>query len=228
MRIAVITPYSSESAATLNRCIDSVAGQTHACTHILVGDGRELSVPEYVQHIRLPKTHDDWGDTPRLIGTASAYAQGYDGICWLDGDCWLEAFHIERLLEIAAREMVSVVTTTRNLTRQDGSLLGVCTESNGRDFCDTNCYLVMREAIPILAAAWGWKDRAESVIGDRYVWDIAKKMKTVHYSEPTVNYETKIANHYLDRQEKPPHNARVIVRLDGDRHFRSVLYYSMI
>lgn len=228
MRIAVITPYHGESPETLTRCIESVAAQSHPSTHILVGDGREQPVPGNTQHIRLPKAHGDYGDTPRLIGTISAYSQGFDGVCWLDGDCWLEPNHVERLLELANREVVPIVTATRNLRRPNGSLLGVCHESNGREFCDTNCYLVMREAIPTVAPLWGFKPQTEAVVGDRRVWNVAKTMATAHYSEPTVNYETKIAGHYLERGEQPPEDARVIVQVHGESHFRSLRYHDLV
>ncbi len=228
MRVAIITPYSSESAAILARCINSVAGQSHAATHILVADGHPQSLPGDVQHIPLPHAHADWGDTPRLIGAASAYAQGFDGIAWLDADCWLEPDHVERMLDLAQRAAVSIVTTTRNLVRQDGSLLGICTESNGQDFCDTNCLLVMRDAIPVVAPAWGFKPHNEAVIGDRHVWNIARTLKSAHCNVPTVNYETRIANHYLDRSERPPDNARVIVRAEGEAHYRSVRYFDLV
>lgn len=178
------------------------------------------------QHIVLPVAHRDYGDTPRLIGTLSAYQQGFDAICWLDADNWLEPDHVERLLKIANQEVVSVVTATRNLRREDGSLLSACTESNGDHFCDTNCYLIMRDAIPTIAPAWGFKPPQMGVIGDRLVWQKARDnyQERGHCSEPTVNYTTNIAVHYLAAGEQPPSNARVIMQKPGQPYPTSVPY----
>ncbi len=227
MRVAIITPYHSETPDVLQRCLDSVANQKHPCTHLMVGDGRDAELPTRVQHIRLPVAHDDYGDTPRLIGTMSAYSQG---LCWLDADCWYEPDHVAALLDIANLEVCSVVTATRNLRREDGSLLGICHESNGKEFCDTNCYLVMRDAIPVIAPKWGFKPKADSVIGDRRVWEEAKKWSAPHAHNqiPTINYTTNIAGHYLERNEQPPQNARVICQFPGESQFRSVLYRDLV
>lgn len=235
MRIAVITPYHAEKIDTLMRCINSVESQTVEALHVLVGDGATDALSKAVgarlnechnptQHIRLPVAHGDYGDTPRLIGTTSVYTQGVDALCWLDADCWFEDSHIETLMTLANREVASVVTATRMLRRPDGSLLDTCSESDGQNFCDTNCYLVMREVIPALAAGWGFKPLRDAVVGDRRVWAVAQKFSHKHCAIPTVNYETKIASHYLERDEKPPEDARMIVRYPNESFFRSIPY----
>ncbi len=235
MKVAVITPYHGERIGTLKRCIGSVANQSHKVTHILVSDGAPIDLCRQVeqvlidagspsQHISLPIAHRDYGDTPRLIGTTSAYSQGFDAVCWLDADCWFEPQHIAMLLDLAKRGVASVVTATRTLWRPDGSRMGVCVESDGANFCDTNCFLVMRDALPAVAPAWGFKPQTQAVVGDRRVWEVAKRLRRAHLGMPTVNYETRIAVHYLQRDEMPPPDARVIVQLAGEGHFRSVLY----
>lgn len=40
MKIAVVTPYHGEPEEWLRQCHDSVRGQTMACQHIMVADGR--------------------------------------------------------------------------------------------------------------------------------------------------------------------------------------------
>ncbi len=217
MRVAIITPYHSETRAQLLRCRDSVAAQSHPVTHIWVSDGipDAYLMSQYPDnHISLPKAHADYGDTPRLIGTLSAYQQGFDAVCWLDADNWLEPDHVEQLVRIADREVASVVTATRNLMRRDGSLLAVCGESDGVHFSDTNCYLVMRDAIPEMAMMWGFKPQYMGVVGDRFVWQhvLDKDLRRSHCAKPTVNYTTCIAAHYLAHGEEPPPEARVIMQ----------------
>lgn len=232
MKVAVITPYHRESIETLQRCIESVAEQSHAVTHFLVADGASPTLVNDViavlrmsdQHIALPVAHGDYGDTPRLIGTTAAYAQGFEAVCWLDADCWFEPNHVAEMVKLATREVASIVTATRKLRRPDGSLLDVCTESDGVSFSDTNCYLVCRDAIPGVAPMWGFKPQNQAVVGDRRVWEAAKAYRRTHLAAPTVNYETKIAVHYLERGEQPPNDARVIVRMPGESYYRSVLY----
>ena len=38
MKVAVVSAYYKESPQVLQRCIDSVAVQTHRCTHFLVSE----------------------------------------------------------------------------------------------------------------------------------------------------------------------------------------------
>jgi hypothetical protein len=236
MKVAVITPYHRETGDQIRRCITSVissAANLPGTSHIMVGDGPADETNAEVetwcgssrmQRVVLPVAHADYGDTPRLIGTIMAFSQGFDAVCWLDGDCWFEDEHLESMIELANREVVSVVTATRTLRRPDGSVLGTCTESDGETFCDTNCYLVTRDAIPMLAPRWGLKPKAESVVGDRRVWEVARTLRRTHLNTPTVNYETTIAAHYLQRGETPPENAKVIAKLQGESYYRSYSY----
>src|SRR5690349_5897356 len=97
MRVAVVTPYYKEPLAVLRRCVDSVKAQQIACAHIMVADGHprpEIEDWGVEQHVKLPLSHADDGDTPRLIGTGMAHAQGFDAVCWLDADNWFEAEHV--------------------------------------------------------------------------------------------------------------------------------------
>lgn len=218
MRVAVISPFHAEAPETIQRCIDSVVDQTYPSAHILVGDGADKPDVSLrgTQLIQLPVAHGDYGDTPRLIGSVSAATQGYDAICWLDADNWYEPDHVERLVTLARQECAQVVTATRNLRRLDGSLLDVCTESDGANFNDTNCYLITAPFLHV-AAAWGFKDRRAATTGDRIVWrKVCEEIPNrVHCSTPTVNYTTSIACHYLDRGELPPIGAKVIFTPTG-------------
>ena len=83
MRIAIVTPYYKESENLLERCIDSVSNQTISCDHIMVADGHASSFAKAKakHHIELPASNGDCGDTPRMIGAAFAFTQGYDALC---------------------------------------------------------------------------------------------------------------------------------------------------
>jgi len=242
MKVAVITPYYKESVEKLRRCMDSVRDQTHSCIHIMVSDGHpaefvdirktkdlEPEGQETIQHLLLPVAHGDYGDTPRFIGTVSAYSQGFDAVCWLDADNWIEPTHVESLLELAHRKVVNVVTATRNLYRPDGSFLDICNESDGESFNDTNCYLLMREAMAV-ACRWGFKSKSISAVGDRVVFDSVKTLfpKRAHNVTPTVNYESYVAAHYIQRGETPPREARVIHSRDGGMPFISESYWDLV
>lgn len=217
MRIAVVTPYCRESLEQLQVCHESVRNQTVACDHILVADG--FPKPEVdgwqAQHIKGPH-HNDYGDTPRLLGTASAATQGYDAILLLDGDNWFEPNHVETLLAVATQTGADVVTCARMLRRSpDLSVMGVCFESDGVHFNDTNCYLIRKKAFPLFRA-WGFKDPALGIVGDRIFWNCVKNIddiKVARSPAPTINYVTTFSCHYVQHGETPPDHAKEIVKL---------------
>jgi hypothetical protein len=94
--------------------------------------------------------------------------------------------------------------------------LAVDTESDGRAFNDTNCYLIHRNAY-LLIHSWITKPNNEGLIGDRYFWlevcrsgvPLARSMK------PTINYTTTFAFHYQQLGLPIPDHAKVIADL-GD------------
>lgn len=231
MKVAIVTPYYREDPEKLARCMDSVRDQTHPCRHLMVSDGYPsdfVDGDEVVQHVLLPVAHGDYGDTPRFIGTVTAFSQGFDAVCWLDADNWLEPDHVERMVEIAREHGVAIVTATRNLYRPDGTFLDTCTESDGATFNDTNCYFLTRPAMG-LACTWGFKDKSVAAVGDRIVFDAVKNcgLARAHCRAPTVNYETNVAAHYLQRGETPPETARVIFR-DQNGVWGSKLYSEFV
>lgn len=233
MKIAVVTPYYREPEDKLFRCLESVFRQTRPCTHIWVADGHPTDVmdgmfesyPDHFQHIVLPQAHRDYGDTPRAIGTMSAFSQGFDAVCWLDADNWFEPDHVETMVESALEQGVAFLTATRNLYRPDGTFLDVCRESDGKTFCDTNCFFLTRPAMP-LASHWVFKDKSLAAIGDRVIFQALKQAFPAwhHCSKPTVNYESCVAAHYLERGLTPPPDARIIFRRTETAPFESMLY----
>ena len=94
--------------------------------------------------------------------------------------------------------------------------MAVDTESDGRAFNDTNCYLMHRNAFQ-LCSAWINKPPKAGLIGDRYFWlavcqsgvRIARSLK------PTVNYTTSFAFHYQQNNLPVPDHAKVIADM-GD------------
>lgn len=193
----------------------------------MVADGfpsRDVENWERVVHIRIPN-HADYGDTPRGVGAACAAANGFDAICFLDADNWYEPNHLEAMRMIAKETGAQVVTTTRRIFTVDGRLLGTCSESNGVDFNDTNCYFLTRSAFPA-CAAWLFKDSSESIVGDKVFWNAVQcgGYTHVHSITPTVNYVTTLAFHYEMFGETPPDDSKLIVQLHGHEHSQTISY----
>jgi len=208
MKVAVITPYYKEDEVTILRCVNSVKAQTHKdVTHLLVADG----YPHFnhaawgVEHMIIPNC-GDFGDTPRAIGAAIASTREFDAIAFLDADNWYEPDHIEEAIKHMSKP---IVTTGRNLRRVDGSLLAPCPESDGINFCDTNCYLIHRNAFAVLGA-WTFKEKKKyGGMGDRLFWHGLPKEHVVRSPKYTVNYTTTYAVHYLFFNEKPPQGSKL-------------------
>lgn len=220
MRLAVITPYYKEPLEMLRRCADSVRAQTFPnIQHIFVSDGAPndaIDSFENSTHIRVPN-HADYGDTPRLMGALHAVNRGFDGVAFLDADNWYEPQHLELLLKEAITAGAPVATATRTLWTEEGRSLGVCTECDGENHVDTNCFLILHHAFKYLGG-WGFKDRNLSISGDQVFWRslLAAGVAHVHCKTPTVNYTTNFAAHWLRLGETPPSRSKVNVRLPDE------------
>lgn len=221
MRVAIISAYHGERLEIIRRCHDSVLAQSHPTDHILIGDGKSHDTIDdwHCQHVRLPEAHRDYGDTPRAIGTVMAYTQGYDALCWVDADNWLEPDHVARAVELSQGRLV--VTMPRFLRWPDGSELGVCTESDGENFNDTNCYFLPRAYMPF-GASWAFKE-TDPAVGDRHVWNTLRTASKARSDKATINYTTTIAMHYLERGLVPPPEAKVLIK-QGEGPFVSMPY----
>ena len=227
MRVAVVSAYYKEPRHVLRRCHESVLAQAGNVTHIMVADGfpsSDVDSWKGVIHIKLPN-HADYGDTPRGVGAACASANGFDAICFLDADNWYASNHVETMRIIVEETGAQVVTATRTIFTADGRMLGVCKESNGVDFNDTNCYFLTRAAFPA-CAAWLFKDPRESIRGDKIFWNAVKTGGYLHFHSiaPTVNYVSTFALHYQMFGEVPPDDSKVIAKLPGRQHFQMVSY----
>jgi len=214
MKYAVITPYYIESTEKLWRCHASVKAQSIPADHIMVADGHPNPAIDGwpATHIRLPIRQNDAGYTPRMIGLLTASALDYDGYLLLDADNWFEPNHVAQMALAQRRTGAEIVTCPRNLRRLDGSLMAVCTESDGVHFNDFNCYLFTREALAQLRPLC-FADRRKAYFTDRALWTHlrAGKARIARASLPTVNYETTILAHYVAAGETPPPQAKDVI-----------------
>jgi len=173
MRVAIITPYFSEPDRWIRYCHESVLAQIYSdCTHILVADGapRGFVSVFQAQHIVLPKSHGDYGNTPRAIGSFSAIAQGFDAIAYLDADNEYHPKHIETLVQLHRETGAAVCTSRRSFHHlETGKILAYDHTSDGEQFSDTNCLMLTRAAFG-LVATWVLMDPEDRPIGDSVMW----------------------------------------------------------
>jgi glycosyltransferase involved in cell wall biosynthesis len=212
MRVAVVTPYYKEPREWLQRCIDSVRAQTHACDHILVADGHPQDWIDQagVRHIRLDRGHADYGNTPRSIGGQLAVAEGYDAIAFLDADNWFEPDHVERCVEVALSTNCDVVTAKRYWVRADGSRMDVrIGEDEDGSHVDTNCFFLLFGAFHSIPR-WLMMPKPMAIWCDRFYLASLREegLREASTSEPTVNYLCTWANVYRAIGEDPPAYAK--------------------
>lgn len=209
MRVAVITPYYDEGHAILKRCQQSVASQDHGeIMHMFISDGLPhpcIKTFGNVEHLVLSSRHNDAGATPRAIGAISAFSRGYDAVAFLDADNTLCPNHASMMTNAMVENNASVVTATRNICTNIGEIMYVDgIESNGRDFCDTNCMFLGRSALHLLTY-WVTEPSAR-LWSDRQFWSavVQSNIAKHHVTVATVNYHSKWAWHYHHAGRQPP------------------------
>src|SRR4029078_2171531 len=101
-----------------------------------------------VRHIRLGRSHRDYGNTPRGIGALLAVSEGYEGIGRLDAANWYESFHVEECCRAAAKERhPDLVVARRRLRLADGTATNLAEEpAHG----DTSCYWFLEGSFHLL------------------------------------------------------------------------------
>jgi hypothetical protein len=208
MRVAVVTPHHSARPEWLDQCIESVKAQTHPCDHFVVCDGVPPPARADVKFFQTPAASRDYGDTPRALGSISAFSLGYEAVAWLDDDNWFAPDHVETMIRALLNQRVQVVTSTRYLVTREGQVMGVCRETDPERFIDSNCYLVHASARWVVNAWWMMSEDLH-MFGDRVV---TKFMRTHgaslwHTGRPTVYYRTNFANHYREFGFAPPPDA---------------------
>lgn len=213
LKIAVISPYYNESDEMLKRCINSVSSQSVNCDHFLISDGlpKQWLDDENVRHIRLGKSHSDYGNTPRGLGAQLAISEDYDAICFLDADNWYDKDHIETCINSIISKYndwidCDFVVAKRRFCRIDLSVMNINEEKN---HIDTNCYFFLRGSYYLLPT-WNLIAKDLSIVGDRIFYRkiIAENLNYVGNSKQTVNYLDLWASHYALIGENPPIGAK--------------------
>jgi glycosyltransferase involved in cell wall biosynthesis len=134
MRIAVITPYCKEADQVLEQCHRSVLDQTITCDRFLIADGFPNPTVEgwRAKKFELPDAQGHGGNWPCVLGSISAFNQGYDAVAFLDADNWYPPDNLERLVDLHARTGAAVCTAGRTMHRLDGSYMFDDDKNNGR------------------------------------------------------------------------------------------------
>jgi glycosyltransferase involved in cell wall biosynthesis len=208
-RYVVVTPYYKETRACLERCIASVKRQTIRADHILIADGfpQDWLDQMGIRHLRLDRSHGDFGNTPRGIGSLMAVAEGYDGIGLLDADCWLEPDHLEHCL-VQAKDVgfdkCGFVVTSRILRRPDESIIDVIDESPAVHV-DTSCFFFLAPSFSVLSV-WMLIPPELSSICDRLFFHAlrARSLVSAFSIKKTVNFTYTYAPLYRQMGETPP------------------------
>lgn len=208
MKVAVVTPYYKESRAWLERCLRSVATQTHACDHIVVSDGHPQDwIDETgVRHIRLDRCHADYGNTPRSIGGQLAVAEGYDAIAFLDADNWFDPNHVQACVETAEATDADYVIANRRWVRDDGSKLQFrCGEDDDGSHVDTNCFFLLFGAFHTISR-WLMMPKPMAMWCDRFYLEsmIQDGLHPARNGAETVNYLCTWLNVFQALGETPP------------------------
>lgn len=213
MKIAVVTPYFREGDEVLKRCLDSVAAQTLACTHVLAADGHPNPLVDAYPgacHLKLPEAHGDNGDTPRGLGAAWAIDKGYEAVAFLDADNWFQPNHIESLVGLFNESGAEVLVAGRSFHRADGSrMAGLREAGDGVHFADTSCLMLTGQALRI-APLWATIPKPLAPIADRIFWQMlmAHGFKLAQSPLRSVAFFTQYAQHYAAMGEAPPKGAK--------------------
>lgn len=207
-RIAVVTPYYREPLPMLRQCVDSVRAQIVDAdvVHILVADGHGLDAVAAwgVEHIRLPRSHANNGNTPRAVGAMLAEAEGADFIAFLDADNWFHSIHLASLLALHDSSHSPVCCAWRTFHRPDGSQIGISEQDEDRlAHVDTSCFLLHSSAFE-LNRVWSRMPEQVSPICDRVFFKAALQARwAVSFTrQRTVAFRTTYACHYIG--EAPP------------------------
>lgn len=212
MKVAVITPYFKEPAAWIERCLASVRTQTHPCTHFMVSDGHPLVALDDagVRHVRLGRSHADFGNTPRAIGGQLAVAEGFDAVCFLDADNWYAPHHVASCVAAAEESNADFVTAGRRLVREDGSVIPLRTSDDGDgSHVDTNCFFLLFGAFHTLPR-WALAPRPMASLFDRFYLQSlrAEGLREARTERATVDYLCTWASIFRAVGETPPPYAK--------------------
>jgi hypothetical protein len=212
-KYAIVTAYYKEERPLLERCLRSVRAQSVAADHIVIADGvpQDWLDHQPLRHIKLDRSHGDYGNTARGVGALLAVAEDYDGIGFLDADNWLEPDHIAQCLAAAARlegGACDYVIARRNMKRPDETTIAMDDEPITQHV-DTNCFFFLPGSFHMIQR-FAVIPRALSIIGDRLFYRelSAQQLRTAVVPVKTVNYHCMWAQIYQSAEETPPAGAK--------------------
>ena len=218
MRVAILTPYSREPLAVLERCHRSVGRQTVQCEHILVADGYPRAELDSwpIRHLRLASPTNNFGDTPRRIAGEAAIESGFAAVVYLDADNWLRPRHVESLIACHLARGTALCHSARTLHRADGTLMSLIQRGDNVVHVDTSCLFVTSSAFDLLSL-WGSWPRELSCLDDRMLWHAAMARGYSHSFTGafTTCYSATHVGFFRAMGEMPPADARP--DLDVDR-----------
>ena len=112
-----------------------------------------------------------------------------EAVAFLDADNWYGSDHIAHLLEVMDEQQADFVSSSRNLCRLDGSVMGPCPLTDPERFIDTNAMLFGRPAFPLLHQ-WVLMPPYGHLIGDRVMLHHVRQsgLRRHHLNEPSVFY----------------------------------------
>ena len=208
MKAAVITPYYKEDISVLRRCHLSVLDQEVSCRHFMIADGfpNDIVSSWDCEHVVLPSSHADTGNTPRAIGSISAMNQGYQLLLMLDADNWFCASHVSEALRIKQETPVTdIAALRRQMVLPDGTPLPDSPEDIANTHVDTSCFAFFESAFGILPL-WAMMPTFLCAIGDR-VMLAGIRQKNLHISwsdKKTCYYTSNYRGSYLAANRMPP------------------------
>jgi hypothetical protein len=216
-KFSVITPYYKEDLKIILRAVQSVKSlisEKYDINHYLVSDGHPIDELDNLDliHIKLPKSHGDYGDTPRLMGAMLAIREGSKGLMFLDADNIVYSNHLSEAEKIYLSTETNIVLAKRDYLRPDGSVITFkCQEDDDYSHVDTGCFLFFDEAV-FEALEWAKIPREISCYGDRYFWNLLRSKRN-HYGateNPTIGYSCLWRGVYESINETPPADAKII------------------
>lgn len=214
---AIVTAYHHEPVDVIKRTISSVRSMKNCgfeVKHYIVCDGAnlEFSDPNLIV-INLPSSHNDFGDTPRLIGATLAIRDGCYGLMFLDADNMIYENHLQLTLEAHSKYEANLVVTMREMLTPDCEIINIKNkQEENLEHVDTGCFVFFRDAI-FDVLEWIKIPAPMSVLGDRYFWNIlknTKKIKAAVVQEKTVGYTCLWEDIYLSAGLKPPPDAKTL------------------
>ena len=215
-RFAIITPYYREERNVLERCIQSVRHQTVPADHFLVSDGfpQDWLDTANVRHIRLGRSHNDAGNTPRGLGALLAVSEGYEGIGLLDADNWYDENHIEeccRAADAIAAFPADVVFARCRIFLPDGKPVRAPEALN---HTDTSCYWFLPGSFHLLHY-WTIMPSRMGPACDRVFYRMLSDQSLIirKTKEITVNFTSNYEAHYRFVGIPPPPDAKPFVEL---------------